>query len=264
MSTTSAYISSTFHIMKSVIWLWDSIGTIHVTGKFSAKDNWSETLIPRKLASRLIRDKNSVNSTIGRKVLSELTEDPTYVNPTYPRFVVLKTINIIGTAAFCPSWAKIRLTRVRLIRGLLYIYIYIYIYIYTHTRGDWQDSGLRQRTLAVHVSLNLRAVQHVVWLHRMFEASNWASVFSDNKNNISHRTFIRYLGLKGSRPKEIHEHMVVILGEDAPSYMVKKWAAEFIRGNESLESDPVLNDQSPSPHRRPLPRFMTSSWQTDE
>ena len=42
------------------------------------------------------------------------------MNPTYPRFVVLKTINIIGTAAFCPSWAKIRLTQVRLIRGLLY------------------------------------------------------------------------------------------------------------------------------------------------
>ena len=107
--------------MKSVIWLWDSIGTIHVTGKFSAKDNWSETLIPGKLASRLIRGKNIVNTTIGRKILSELTEDPTYVNPTYPRFVVLKTINIIGTAAFCPSWAKIRLTRVRLIRGLLYL-----------------------------------------------------------------------------------------------------------------------------------------------
>ena len=116
MSTTSAYISSTFHFMKSVIWLWDSIGTIHVTGKFSAKDNWSETLIPGKLASRLIRGWNSVNSTIGRKILSELTE-----YPTYPRFVVLKTINIIGTAAFCPSWAKIRLTRVRLIRGLLYL-----------------------------------------------------------------------------------------------------------------------------------------------
>ena len=61
--------------------------------------------------------------------LSELTEDPTYVNPTYPRFVVLKTINIIGTAAFCQSWAKIRLTRVRLIRGLLYIYIYLCLYV---------------------------------------------------------------------------------------------------------------------------------------
>ena len=102
--------------------------------------------IPGKLASRLIRGKNSVNSTIGRKILSELTEDLTYVNPTYPRFVVLKTINIIGTTAFCTSWAKIRLTRVRLIRGLLYIYIiythtYIYIhthtYIYTHTIGKF-------------------------------------------------------------------------------------------------------------------------------
>ena len=130
MSTTSAYISSTFHFMKSVIWLWDSIDTIHVTGKFSAKDNWSETLIPGKLASRIIRGKNSVNSTIGRGILSELTEDPTYVNPTYPRFVVLKTINIIGTAAFCPSWAKIQLTRVWLIRGLLYIYQYLCIIVW--------------------------------------------------------------------------------------------------------------------------------------
>ena len=95
------------------------------------KDNWSEMLIPGKLASRLIRGKNSVNSTIGRKRLSELTEDLTYVNPTYPRFVVLKTINIIGTAAFCPSWAKIRLTRVRLIRGLLYIAFPIEIIVTT-------------------------------------------------------------------------------------------------------------------------------------
>ena len=133
MSTTSAYISSTFHFMKSVIWLWHSIGTIHVTGKFSAKDNWSETLIPGKLASRLIRSKNSVNSTIGRKILSELTEDSTYVNLTYPRFVVLKTINIIGTAAFCPSWAKIRLTRVRLIRALLYVCVYVCMYVCMYT-----------------------------------------------------------------------------------------------------------------------------------
>ena len=88
--------------------------------KFSTK--W-QLIRDSKLASRLIQGKNSVNSTIGRNILSELTEDPTYVNPTYPRFVVLKSINIIGTAAFCPSWAKIRLTRVRL--------IYIYIFKYT-------------------------------------------------------------------------------------------------------------------------------------
>ena len=91
--------------------------------KCSAKDNWSETLILGKLASRLIRGKSSVNNTIGRKTLSELTdlresdlsevcsaknyhhhrdrgilsklgEDPTYACPTYPRFTV---------ATFCDS-----------------------------------------------------------------------------------------------------------------------------------------------------------------
>ena len=59
--------------------------------------------------------------------------------------------------------------------------------------------------------------------------------------NISQRAVIRYhLGLKGLTPKEIHEDMMVILGLAVPSYnMVKKWAAEFIHGNESLESDPL-------------------------
>ena len=152
MSTTSAYISSTFHFMKSVIWLWDSIGTIHVTGKFSTKDNWSETLIPGKLASRLIRGKNSVNSTIGRKILSELTVDPTYVNPTYPRFVVLNTIHIIRTAAFCPCWAKIRL-----IRGLLYIYIYM------DTHLLWLHMELKAASANMSVIQNeLRAQDHLM------------------------------------------------------------------------------------------------------
>ena len=90
--------------MKSVIWLWDSIGTIHVTGKFSAKDNWSETLIPGKLASRLIRGKNSVNSTIGRNILSELTEDPTYASPTYPRFTVCGHVNRVSQS----KWKRLR------------------------------------------------------------------------------------------------------------------------------------------------------------
>ena len=36
------------------------------------------------------------------------------------------------------------------------------------------------------------------------------------------------LGLQGLTPKEIHEDLVVTLGENAPSYsMVKKWPAEF-------------------------------------
>ena len=57
--------------------------------------------------------------------------------------------------------------------------------------------------------------------------------------NISNRAAIRYLGLKGLTPNEVHEDMVATLGEDAPSYtIVKKWAAEFKRGRESLEDDP--------------------------
>ena len=80
-------------------------------------------------------------------------------------------------------------------------------------------------------------------------------------DNISHRATIRYLGFEGLTPKDIHEDMVVKLGKNAPSYsMVKKWPAEFKRNRESLEDDPVREGQSPSP----LPKCMTSSWQTDE
>ena len=32
-------------------------------------------------------------------------------------------------------------------------------------------------------------------------------------DNVSHRAVIRYLGLEGLTPKEIHEVMVVTLGE---------------------------------------------------
>ena len=57
---------------------------------------------------------------------------------------------------------------------------------------------------------------------------------SDNMDTFSHRAVIRYLGLKDFTPKEIHEDMVVSLGENAPLYsMVKKWDAEFKRGRES-------------------------------
>ena len=60
-------------------------------------------------------------------------------------------------------------------------------------------------------------------------------------NNISHRAVIHYLGFKGLTLREIREDMVVTPGEDAPSYnMVKRWAAEFIHGKDSLESDPRL------------------------
>ena len=53
------------------------------------------------------------------------------------------------------------------------------------------------------------------------------------------RGIIRYLHLKGLSPKEIHEDMVITLGDDAPSFStVKKWTAEFKRGRESLEDHP--------------------------
>ena len=58
-------------------------------------------------------------------------------------------------------------------------------------------------------------------------------------NNSSHRAVIRYLGLKGLTPTEIHEDLVATLEENAPSYsFVVKWAAEFKHGWESLEDDP--------------------------
>ncbi|XP_041364231.1 histone-lysine N-methyltransferase SETMAR-like [Gigantopelta aegis] len=58
-------------------------------------------------------------------------------------------------------------------------------------------------------------------------------------DNISHRAIIHYLGPKGLTPKDFHEDMVITIGEDDPSYsMVKKWAAEFKRGSESLEDNP--------------------------
>ncbi|XP_041369556.1 protein GVQW3-like [Gigantopelta aegis] len=60
-------------------------------------------------------------------------------------------------------------------------------------------------------------------------------------DNIGHRAVIPYLSHKGLTPKEIHEDMVITVGEDAPSYsMVKTWAAEFKRGRESLEDDTRL------------------------
>ena len=56
---------------------------------------------------------------------------------------------------------------------------------------------------------------------------------------ISHHALIRYIGLNGLTPKEIHKDMVVALGENAPSYnMVKKWAVEFIHGRESGKRPP--------------------------
>ena len=58
-------------------------------------------------------------------------------------------------------------------------------------------------------------------------------------DKIWHRGVIRYLQKKGLMTKKIHTDMVSTLGDDTSALStVKKWAAEFKRGRESLEDDP--------------------------
>ena len=60
-----------------------------------------------------------------------------------------------------------------------------------------------------------------------------------NMDKIWHLGVIKYLQKKGLTPKDIHPDMVATLGDDAQALSnVKKWAAEFKRGRESLEDDP--------------------------
>ena len=59
-----------------------------------------------------------------------------------------------------------------------------------------------------------------------------------NTDKIWHRGVIRYLQKKELPTKEIHADMVSTLGDDASALStVKKWAAKFKRGRESLEDD---------------------------
>ena len=52
------------------------------------------------------------------------------------------------------------------------------------------------------------------------------------------RAVVKYFCKKGMSPKEIHEDFIKTLGNESPSYrMVKKWAAEFKRGRDSLEDN---------------------------
>ena len=52
------------------------------------------------------------------------------------------------------------------------------------------------------------------------------------------RAVIKFFCKKGLPPKEIHEYFMESLGKELPSHStVKKWAAEFKRGRESIEDD---------------------------
>ena len=54
------------------------------------------------------------------------------------------------------------------------------------------------------------------------------------KEKLKIRAVIKYFCKKGMPPKEIHEDFMVTIGKESPSYStVKKWAAEFKRGDES-------------------------------
>ena len=58
-------------------------------------------------------------------------------------------------------------------------------------------------------------------------------------NKIRYRTVIEFLTLENVQPQQIHNRMVIVYGENAPSYAtVKRWAAEFRRCRTSLEDDP--------------------------
>ena len=81
----------------------------------------------------------------------------------------------------------------------------------------------------------MKLVTLVVLLLEIIKASVVSDVY-----NISHHAIIHYLGIKGLTPKEIHEDMVVTLGENSHSYsMVKKWDAELKLGRDSLGDAPI-------------------------
>ena len=52
-----------------------------------------------------------------------------------------------------------------------------------------------------------------------------------NFNNIKTQVVIKFFFLQGKAPKEIHGILTETLGKHAPSYAVKKWVAQFKRGD---------------------------------
>jgi histone-lysine N-methyltransferase SETMAR len=55
---------------------------------------------------------------------------------------------------------------------------------------------------------------------------------------IRYRAVIEFLITENVQPQQIHNRLIIVCGEDAPSYAtVKRWAAEFHRGRTSLEDE---------------------------
>ena len=60
-----------------------------------------------------------------------------------------------------------------------------------------------------------------------------------NFENFAHRSVIKFLTKEGAALKDIHQNIVNVYRDLAPSKTtVVKWAAEFKRGRESIEDDP--------------------------
>ena len=56
---------------------------------------------------------------------------------------------------------------------------------------------------------------------------------------LEHRSVIKFLVREGALVKDIHSRLVNVYGDNAPALStVKRWAAEFKRGRESIEDDP--------------------------
>ena len=56
---------------------------------------------------------------------------------------------------------------------------------------------------------------------------------------VEHRSVIKFLTLEGVGPTDIHGRLVGVYRDSSPSITtVKRWAAEFRRGRESIQDDP--------------------------
>ena len=78
----------------------------------------------------------------------------------------------------------------------------------------------------------------VLLLRQDFESRRLGKFWKMDK--VEYRAVIKYRTLKGLIPTHMHADMVETLVDNAPSFAtVKRWAAGFKRGRESIEDDPM-------------------------